>query len=481
MDKRVVTYEDFGAIGDGVHDDMAAIVACHEYANENGIEVRATKGATYYIGGKDITATIKTSTHWCGASFIIDDRDLENIRSTVFCVEGDTEVFTPDITSLTKNQKRVDFSHTGKTFVRVFNENKRVYIRKGLNQNSGTAASDCFVVDGDGEVLCGINWDCPTITSAYAKSADDEPIVIEGGVFTTIANQAESFYNYHYRNIVVERSNVTLRDLTHYVEGEGEHGAPYEGFICAKECYNFTLENCLLSPHFIYHTQSAIPGKTVPMGTYDISIGAVVGLTLRGIRQTKDINDTKYWGLMGSNFSKEVLLDDCVISRYDAHCGVTNAAIRNCKLGHQGVNLIGFGDFIIENTSVAAGSFINLRPDYGSFFEGKITVRNCSWTPTGRNPFIIAGLNTGEHDFGYTCSMPSEISIDGLEVDDSNSTMWGNLFILPNYDPNYEPGRPFAYVVPETVSIRGIHVATGRELDAAKFPEAYLDTQLVCL
>ena len=479
MEKRIAVYEEFGAVGDGIHDDIEAIKACHDYANANGLEVYATDGRSYYIGGRDITVTVKTSTHWGGARFIIDDRSLENIENVIFRVVGEGEVFVPEITSLVKNQKKIDFPHTGKVFVRVFNDNKRVYIRKGLNQNSGEAASDCFVVDGDGNVCCGINWDYPTVTKAYAKSADDEPIVIEGGIFTTVANQAESLYNYHWRNIVVERSNVTLRGITHLVEGEGDHGAPYRGFITAEECASFTLEDCLLTPHFIYYTQSKIPGKTVPMGTYDINIKGAIGVTIHGIKQTKDINDTAYWGLMGSNFSKDVLLENCEISRYDAHCGVTNATVRGCKFGWQGVNLIGFGEFKIEDSTVAAGAFINLRPDYGSFFEGTLSIKGCTWIPTGRNPFIIAGLNTGDHYFGYTCSMPIEIEIDGLFVDEAESTMWGPLYILPNYDPNYENGKPYAYEVPETVKIRNITAASGRDLDAAKFPEAFLDTQLI--
>ena len=103
-----------------------------------------------------------------------------------------------------------------------------------------------YVVDGDGNVCCGINWDYPTVTKAYAKSADDEPIVIEGGIFTTVANQAESFYNYHWRNIVVERSNVTLRGITHLVEGEGDHGAPYRGFIMRKNVQALRLRTACL-------------------------------------------------------------------------------------------------------------------------------------------------------------------------------------------------------------------------------------------
>ena len=77
--------------------------------------------------------------------------------------------------------------------------------------------------------------------------------------------------------------------------------------------------------------------------------------------------------------------------------------------------------------------------------------------------------------------MPHYIEIDGLFVDEATSTMWGPLYILPNYDPNFEPGKPYAYVVPETVKIRNISAASGRDLDAAKFPEAFLNTQVECI
>ena len=38
-----VTYEEFGAVGDGKTDDFAAIVKAHEYANSNGLSVFANE------------------------------------------------------------------------------------------------------------------------------------------------------------------------------------------------------------------------------------------------------------------------------------------------------------------------------------------------------------------------------------------------------------------------------------------------------
>ena len=48
-DKKYVTYEEFGAVGDGVTEDFEAIKKAHDYANKEGLPVKAREGATYYI------------------------------------------------------------------------------------------------------------------------------------------------------------------------------------------------------------------------------------------------------------------------------------------------------------------------------------------------------------------------------------------------------------------------------------------------
>ena len=56
MGERFVTYEEFGAWGDGQHDDMKAIQQAHAFANEQGLWVKAKKGGIYYIGRESLTA-----------------------------------------------------------------------------------------------------------------------------------------------------------------------------------------------------------------------------------------------------------------------------------------------------------------------------------------------------------------------------------------------------------------------------------------
>ena len=82
---KYVTYEEFGAKGDGVTNDFPAIYAAHVYANENGLPVKANDNATYYIKETwtkegDLTsiasAPIMTETDWGNANFIIDDTEI---------------------------------------------------------------------------------------------------------------------------------------------------------------------------------------------------------------------------------------------------------------------------------------------------------------------------------------------------------------------------------------------------------------------
>ena len=115
-DMKIATYEQFGAVGDGATDDMPAIVACHEYANANMLPVKARDGAKYYIGGKNITAMIKTDTDFGDAEFIIDDRKLESVYTECFRVQPDGESYTATIPNLERGQKKVDFPHDGRVF-----------------------------------------------------------------------------------------------------------------------------------------------------------------------------------------------------------------------------------------------------------------------------------------------------------------------------------------------------------------------------
>ncbi len=415
-----VTYEDFGAVGDGKTDDFEAIVKTHEYANANGLSVFANENATYYIGGANKTAYIKTDTDWSTARFIIDDTTVENRSAWIFNIAPSQSSIniTDKVSSLLKiDATNIGSSLESKSLVVLTDSNVKRYIRKGANQNSGSNQTDVILVTENGSISpeTPLIWDFNAITNAVAYPIDTDVLTIKGGKFTTLANGASSEYNYYARGIQVRRSNTVIDGLYHDIKNEGKTGSPYSAFVSLSCCADVTVKNCTFTGHKKYTTIGSA-GTKVTMGTYDIGAATAVNAKFINCNQTNDITDGDYWGIAGTNYCKNLVYDGCALSRFDAHQGVLNATVINSVLGHHGIKLIGSGTALIENTTVLSDSFIALRSDYGSTWNGDLIIRNCKFYPTGVSSHIIDAENSEDHDFGYTCYLPQKIEIDGFYV-----------------------------------------------------------------
>lgn len=481
--KNFVTYEQFGAIGDGAHDDMPAIAACHEYANEHRLAVKARDGATYYIGGKRCPAVIKTNVDFGRANFIIDDREVEDIEAYCFVVASDYETRELDPASVTVADGKIDFPHEGNQFVIIESDEQKVFIRRGLNSSGGVNIRDCFIADGDGNILTDMNWSYSRLSSVLARCDDDEPITVRGGIFTTVANTYPSEYSYHMRGIQIMRSHTTVENITHFVTGEGEHGAPYEAFIAIFYANRVTVKDCLLTPRMTYKTESrSFPGKTVSMGSYDLNFDTSIELRLININQSIDIMDSRYWGIMGSNFCKDVYLENCRLSRFDAHMGVLNATVKNCTFGHMCLNLIGKGNFLLENSKVYGPKLINLRPDYGSMWDGAVDIINCEWVPRACEGAVVSSRNDGAHNFGYEAKMPYRISIKGLRIADkdeyADNATPACYFILGSYTQKYNPDAPFPYSPTKILEYSDVTADSGAYITPLKNAEQFQNVKI---
>jgi len=469
----LVRYRDFGARGDGKTNDIDAIAATHAFANQHGLSVKGDEGATYYISGKARTAVIKTDTDFGKAGFIIDDTNVEDRTVSVFMIGSGKQPFTPQgVTHLKRNQDRLEISLSAPCLITVTNANIKRYIRYGLNQNNGSNQTDIFIVNrsGDVDMNAPIIWDFDQITEISALPIDETPLHITGGRFTTIANKAESKYTYYARNIAIRRSNVVVDGLEHRVTGEGDHGAPYGGFLSIADCAYVTVKNTVLTGRKTYRTIGSA-GKPVSMGSYDLSVNRALNVSFVNCSQTNDIDDGTYWGILGSNFSKNLLYDHCSFSRFDAHQGVANATIRHSTLGHMGINAIGSGTFTVENSTIRGRSLINLRSDYGSTWQGEFVIRNCVFIPAGGKAIsaaLINGSYTGLHDFGYICYMPERITIENLKIDDSNHPAdYQGPAIFANFNRDMTDDsylEKFPYVRTREVILRNVTIASGKPL-----------------
>jgi hypothetical protein len=164
------------------------------------------------------------------------------------------------------------------------------------------------------------------------------------------------------------------------------------------------------------------------MGSYDLSCGNSNNVTIKNCKQSNfylldengnpttvpSMDNFKYWGVMGSNYCKNITYDGCELSRFDAHCGVYNGKIINSKVTT--IEIIGGGDMIIENSTLVSiwKTSIMLRGDYGSTWNGNLVIRNCTVENLGTPIEKLVAAGWVNHYFGYPCKIPN-VTIENLK------------------------------------------------------------------
>ena len=331
FDRDYVTYEDFGAVGDGKTEDFEAIYKTHEYANAHGLTVKGTPGKTYYI--KDTTlgtddvyiAKIQTNVDWCGANFIIDDTDLTVMRgyscremalAYVFSVEPDEKhsmfkIEDPEhlariaAQGLNQKTKKIDLGidFDGPVMIIPYNSAHGVFRRRGMSGFRGSAMHEIIVVEADGT----ISEETPIMFS-YAhidyievyKLDPKSAITIENGVFTTLESRVNHYipkedgsfeYIYHgyiYRGIDVRRSYTTLKNVQHIAVGgytlldrveKNLEGGMYYAFFSAHNANHLTFKDCRLQGR-------TSPGPGNGHSSYDFYSNRVNKMVLDGCVQS---------------------------------------------------------------------------------------------------------------------------------------------------------------------------------------------------
>ncbi len=455
-DVRNIYYADFGAKGDGFTDDFAAIKACHDYANLYG-HVANSDGASkvYYIGkgNGNKSIIVQTDTNWHGCKFIFDDSEIApndpERNTSIFWIKSSSEAVsygstnTP-VTSLELFAPNIGWAPGYKAQIFFENSGVKHYIRFGLNENSGSSQHEVILVDENGNVdpTTPIQWEYKKITTMRVYRIDDEEIVISGAddgdmaLIETIFNGAPSQYTYYKRNLLVERSNVTIKNVKHIISGQipqkdsngniTGQGAPYDGFTKVENCNNVTIDGFLFQCPDTYYVVENGSVTNNNMGSYEMNAKYAINLTYRNCKQSNFFEpdgSVVFKGLMGTNHCRNLEFDNMMVTSFDAHEGVYNVKLKDSTCEH--LNFIGKGTVTIENVTVYVDgtlhSAFNLRPDYGSTWDGDFVIDGLTlkyYEYFKGASYNIALFNVGweNHFFGYTTYMPRNIIVNNLKT-----------------------------------------------------------------
>ena len=98
-----------------------------------------------------------------------------------------------------------------------------------------------------------------------------------------------------------------------------------------------------------------------------------------------------------------------------------------------------------------------------------IVIKNSKWHVSDhiKNPSIINGYNSGEHDFGYQCYLPHNIEIDGLTVENVK----GEFYIYNNFTTSDFMDKPYPYKITENIVCRNVITDNGAILKDCANPD----------
>ena len=517
----VVYYSQFGAVGDGRTNDATAIYNTHAFANQSGQTVMGDKNATYYIFDITNTAVIMTNVDWNGATFLIEDRGslIYNQRGkNIFSIASDytTRTFSASEIHALFADKTIKAGDTdiswlapyveGTSFV-TFRNKHEDFIRWGghimshdrqdiaIIEPTGKLHDDTPVIwDFEaGEQLVNTGRRCEikvhtNFSMISIRRVDDTPITIKNGYFTRNSNEVvaetefQNVYAAYSRGIAINRSNVTIENVDHKIlwepdmptsgygqneKGEFRQGYPYAGFLVFSGTYNSKAVGCDLNAHTCFYEHKDSTATPTAMGSYDLNITGSCNVSVEGITNGVDHCDSQYWGIMHSNESKNLSFKDCTMNRFDAHEGVWNAEFEDCEFGFT-INLIGGGYVKMTNVTRCIGdSFISMRVDYGSTFNGTLELIDCtligmrgyrggrpanpSYYAAVESVYVVSSSYATESiysgvfnynnmqtfpflkwDFGYQRYLPQNLIIDNFRCV-ASSSYGALLYVYPNY------------------------------------------------
>ena len=392
------------------HNDGIEIRKAHEYANAHGLPIKL--GGGHYVIKNYNFIPVKTSVDF-GTSVFHMAEDNYSKYAHPFHVYSDYEWKQAESVSdftIKKGQKTVpQWKKYAGHLLLITDNNRKVAYRNG-NPETGQTVRDLVYIGFGGEIIGEMVHDYLTSDNTVeVRKVDTIPITIKGGSFLWngrmgMESQVRDVESYGF---VIARDRVTIEGQTAGYEqnvlyNEVAHGG---GFYVPSKVYNFKLKDIEISSRKRVEDEYA----------YSISGSLVLNYTLENVN---GMSDSTYWSSMGTNEITNLVVENCNMRRIDVHYNAQNVRIFRSDL--QAISVVGGGELEVKTTSIRdekTNSFIGFRGDYGSTWDGNITIDDCK--------LIVQGLETNRvsllvfwpptADFGYPIVFGHKIKVTNFD------------------------------------------------------------------
>lgn len=365
-----VSYEDFGAILDGVTDDTEAIQQCHAYANLHGLPV-VQRNSKFVLNDE---VEVRTSTDLSGSTVYstwVDNSIGEKRENTLYKIKGN------DLIDITSQVSQIDFKKGATKIPSMHNIPNGTIIIKTNDidmvreiQNDGRRFN---VYKSESNIKASKDKLTYPLLFDYSNSTDFKVYLREFENKLTFISPNLEIESCKLKSLYsIERNNVDVIDGKVYEVGVAvtdiEPPIYTVGYIENSSFINITGLEC----------ERIGRERDIRLG--DSSNGYLLLFQFSSMLRVNGVKNSNGWVGVDGNYYRDLLVENSQILSVDSHAHCYDIIVRNSTIFSQ-VRIHGGGLLLVENCEFPyqhdLTSCILTRNDYASEFDGTIRIINC--------------------------------------------------------------------------------------------------------
>lgn len=328
----------------------------------------------------------------------------------------------------------------------------------GIRSKYGTSSypkTDLFTMDSSGISYSDCGWDFKDVTEISYKKINTTISDINLGSIILNNNVRFGKVKKPVFESTRSRSKVSVSILLEDGVIQTDNDAHTNGVVIIRDCGLTQVNESSLPPNKVVKNEK---GET--LGTYSLGVNSVDGLKLKGVKAIGK-NSQGYWGFMGSNFVKNLEIEDCNLNRVDVHFYLRNLDVKNTEIGDFGILFSGSGKARLDNVKSYSMTAIQTRDDFGCYWDGDIIINDLDWfIPENEMKVAEANLisfsDVLNFDHGYDFIFGRNIYVNNVNINFSepNESIYLNL-IRNTYNKALNVRKVF---YPDNIVVRQVKV-----------------------